>query len=482
MVGITSYSAYIPWYRMSRAKFGEATQFLMVFPPPGERAVQNQNEDSITMGAAAAIYCLDGEDRSKIEGFYFATSTPVYLVRQQASIISNAIDLKDDIRVADFASGGKAGTTALMNAIDAVKAGSLNNVMVSAADCRVIKPGNPQESVFGAGAAAFIVGKDDVVAELEATYSTSIDFVDRWRAVYEPFDHAWEDRWIRDEGYEKLIPQAVNGMLKQQNLSINDIDKIAFCYPNTRGYNKLAKKLEIDPAKLQDCLMDNVGDTCAAHSLMMLIGALEEAKAGDRILIASWGQGVDVLLFRATDKIGKIKDKWGIKKNLARRKDLDSWEKFASITGAVNFYKSPREGEYAFTSYSLAWRERKEVTKLYGHKCRKCGTIQFPPRHICVNPECKAIDQMEDIRLSDKKGKVFSLTNDYMVSAGVAMPPASSGYVNLDSGGRIFIQMCDVDPAELTIGMPVEMTVRRKLVDAPRGVSIYQWVAVPARE
>ena len=140
MIGITSYSAHIPWYRLSRAKMNEATGFLMNFPPPGERSVANQNEDSVTMAAAASIYCLEGEDRSQVGGLYFATSTPSYLVRQQASIVSTALDLKEDIRVADFASGNKAGTTALMNALDAVKAGSMKSALVAAADCRVVSP------------------------------------------------------------------------------------------------------------------------------------------------------------------------------------------------------------------------------------------------------------------------------------------------------------------------------------------------------
>ena len=151
MVGITSYAAYIPWYRLSRAKMNEATGFLMNFPPPGERSVANQNEDSVTMATAAGIYCLEGEDREKIGGLYFATSTPAYLVRQHASIVSTALDLREDIRAADFASSSKAGTTALMNALDAVKAGSADNVLVCAADCRV--GGAAGRAARGAGAA-----------------------------------------------------------------------------------------------------------------------------------------------------------------------------------------------------------------------------------------------------------------------------------------------------------------------------------------
>src|SRR5512137_2006352 len=354
MIGITSYSAYIPWYRLSRAKMNEATGFLMTFPPPGERAVANQNEDSVTMAADASIYCLEGEDRGRVDGFYFATSTPSYLVRQQASIVSSALDLREDIRVADFESGNKAGTTALMAALDAVKAGSMKSALMASADCRVVKPGHPQEFVYGDGAAAVMVGQDDVVAELEATYSVSVDFVDRWRAVFEEFEHSWEDRWIRDEGYEKLIPQAVGGLLQQQKLAPGDIAKVAYCYPLARPHAALAKKMGFTPAQVQDNLLEKVGDTCAAWPLMMLVGALEEAKPGDRIMVASYGQGVDVLLFKVTDKIAKMKDKWGIKKNLARRKELESWERFASMRGAVKFYLGPRDQEYGFTSYSLA--------------------------------------------------------------------------------------------------------------------------------
>lgn len=480
MIGITSYSAYVPWYRLNKGRIAQATGFLGNYPTPGERAVANQDEDSITMATAASIYCLDGEDRSKVDGLYFATSSPTYLVRQQASIVSTALDLSEEIRVADFASGGKAGTTALMTALDAVKAGSMKNPLVCAADCRVVMPGNAQEFVYGDGAAAFTVGGDDVVAELEATHSLSVDFVDRWRAVYEPFEHAWEDRWIRDEGFEKLIPRAVTGLLKKQDLSTKDIAKVVFCYPMGRVHGVLAKKMGFEPTQVQDNLMDKVGDTCAAYPLMMLVGALEEAKPGDRILVASWGQGVDVLLFKVTDKIARMKDKWGMAKNLARKKDLDSWEKFASMRGSVHFYQGARAGEYGFTSYSLAWRERKQVSKLYGFKCKKCGTAQYPPRRICVNPNCKAIDQMEDYRFSDRTGKVFSYVVDHNVY--VAMPPVIGAYINFDGGGRINLQVVDVEPENMKIGMPVEMTYRRKQVDTARGVSIYYWCATPLRK
>ena len=59
----------------------------------------------------------------------------------------------------------------------------------------------------------------------------------------------------------------------------------------------------------------------------------------------------------------------------------------SSMRGAVKFYLGPRDQEDGFTSYSMAWRERKQLARLYGFKCKKCGTAQFPQRRICVEDE-----------------------------------------------------------------------------------------------
>jgi uncharacterized OB-fold protein len=55
-------------------------------------------------------------------------------------------------------------------------------------------------------------------------------------------------------------------------------------------------------------------------------------------------------------------------------------------------------------------------------------------------------------------------------------------YINFEGGGRIQMQVVDVDPFTIQIGQPMEMTYRRKLVDIARGVSIYYWCATPVRQ
>ena len=65
MSGITSYGAYLPLWRLSREAIGREWGQPA---PPGEKAVANYDEDSITMAVAASTRCLKGLDRQAVDG------------------------------------------------------------------------------------------------------------------------------------------------------------------------------------------------------------------------------------------------------------------------------------------------------------------------------------------------------------------------------------------------------------------------------
>ncbi|MBM3149477.1 MAG: hydroxymethylglutaryl-CoA synthase family protein, partial [Chloroflexi bacterium] len=136
MAGIVSYGAYIPRYRISRKTIFNAVGFMGTFPGPGEKAVANWNEDSITMAVAAGLDCLTGQDRKKMTGLNFATTTQPYMVRQNSAIASAALDLPDGITTADFVGCTKSGTTALISAFNAITRDKEGNIIVCAAECR----------------------------------------------------------------------------------------------------------------------------------------------------------------------------------------------------------------------------------------------------------------------------------------------------------------------------------------------------------
>jgi 3-hydroxy-3-methylglutaryl CoA synthase len=479
MVGIKSYGAYIPRYRINHNTIFFAVGFLGTFPPPGENAVANHDEDTLSMAVAAGVDCLNGMKREKIGGLYLATTSQPYMLRQNSAIVATALDLQSNIRTADFIGSTKSGTGALLSAFDAVKGETSNNILVCASDCRLNKPGGSQEHLYGDGAVTLLVGSDDVIATFEGSYSVSYDFPDRWKASGEKFEHAWEDRFIRDAGYSQVIPEVISGLLKKYNLNIKDFAKIAFPGLYTREHGAIAKRLGADPSQLQDTLLTTVGDTGSPSPLMMLVAALEDAKPGDKIMVASFGNGSDALFFQVTEKIKKVGDRRAVKKHLNSKKELASYEKYLAFRNLAPMELGMR-GEISIrTPMSALFRERKVILSLCGSKCKKCGTPQYPPQRVCVNPDCGAVDQMEDYRFSDKKGVVFTYTGDNLAAS--IDPPSVYGVVDFDGGGRFWFDFTDCDLDSVKVGMPVEMTFRRRYIDEPSGVHGYSWKATPIR-
>ena len=482
MVGIVSYSGYVPRYRLERKKIYRVMGWMdpsTAANMKGEKAVANFDEDSITMAVAAGMESLKGIDRSGVDGVHFASTTMPYRERLNAGIISAALGLSDDVRAADFSGGLKAGTTALLSGVESVKAGGAKNLVVCAADCRLGRPASGEEMIFGDSAAAFVVGQGDVIAEYKGFFSVTADFVDHYRGDFEKFDRKWEDRWIRDLGYDVLIPQAVKGLLKKYNLQMSDFAKVVYDCHYAAERKKLNKILGIAPEAEQVNYQDEVGHSGAAQSLFMFAGALDDAKPGDKILLLSFGSGCDALYFEATPAIETC-GRGSVAATLANKADLDLYEKYLVWRDILPADLGLRAEEDSWTRWTLIWRKRKEVLGLWGCKCKACGTPQFPVQDVCANPECGAISQMEDYLFSLKQGKILTYTGDMLAAS--YNPPAIYGAVAFEGGGKCYFDFTDCNLADLSTGMPVSVSFRRKYYDKKRQIAGYFWKAVPMKE
>ena len=480
MVGITSYGAYVPLYRLDRMVIFSAIGWAApAAPQPGEKAVANYDEDGISMAVGAAIDCLKGFDRERVDGLYLATTTAPYKERHGSGIIAAALDLRSDIRTADFTDSLRAGTTALNAAVDAVKAGSAKSIMLTAADCRLGAGAGSAEQLFGDGAAAFLLGDEGVIASLEGDYTISADLVDVWRADGDVFVRTWEDRFIRDEGYMKIIPEAASKLFAKYNLSPKDFAKVCFYGPDVRTHRGVARRMNLEPEQVQDPLLTTIGSTGVASPLMMLVAALEDAKAGDKILVVSYGNGSDALYFQVTKEIEKARDRRGIKRHLESKKPLPSYEKYVRFRDLLPLEVTER-ARAPLTSMSALWRDHRGVLALVGSKCKRCGTPQYPSQRVCANPECKAVDEMEPYRFSDKTARLFTYTGDNLASS--PDPPAVYGIVQFDGGGRAMFDVTDCVLEELKVDTPLEMSFRRLYRSKTQGVHSYWWKAAPPRD
>jgi len=474
VVGIVSYGVYIPIYRLSRDTIAQAWGRASL---GGERSVANNDEGSITMAVGAAFECLEGIDRQNIDGLFFATTTSPYVEKQCSALIATAVDLGDEIITGDYTNCLRAGTTTLRSAADAVASGSARMIVETAADCRLGYPRSDFEQLFGDGAAAFIIGDSEVIAAIEARYSIVNEMLDLWRLPKDTFVQTWESRWVRDEGYNANMYKAASEIMKRAGLAAKDFDKVVLSAgPDTRSHRQLAQRLGFDvKTQVQDPMLTTIGNTGVPHPLIGLASALDEAKPGDRILLGAYGDGVDMFILRVTDEIEKVKNRQRVKKYLESKMTIPSYERYLSYRGLLEAV--PGEPFRLYPSATVSWRERESAIRCHGSRCKQCGTVAHPIQRVCIN--CRAKDEFDTVRLSDKRGKVFTFSLDNL--AGRSDDPTIVQTVAESELGsaRFYCLMTDCIPSEVEVDMPVEMTFRW-LYDGA-GFHNYYWKCRPIR-
>jgi hydroxymethylglutaryl-CoA synthase len=472
VVGITSIGAYIPMYRLLREEIG---RFWRTRGVGGEKAVAGYDEDTVTMAVAAAQDCM-GRSDMKVGGLYFASTTAPYREKQSAAIIASVIDLRRKCATADFSNSLRAGTTALKSALDAVKSGSADQVLVAASDCRTGAPKGMFEQLLGDGAAALTIGSSEVIADIEGSYSVFNEFTDVWRKEADSFLKSGEGRFIDEVGYLPTMQEAISKLMKTYSRSPGDFSRIVFSASDPRQHAYLAQKLGFEASQVQDPLFSLIGNTGTAGALIMLINALEETNPGESILFVNYGDGSDAFILRTTQAIARIQTKPMMKDRLARTRPID-YGTYLNWRDLIPFEASslPERGDPSLAS---RWRERKVIASLSGVKCRKCGTPQIHPigQTVRVCAACQSKDEFEDYKFSDKKGTLFTYSIDHLQPT--RNPPGLNGVVDFDGGGRLICELTDCDLDRVKIGMPVEMTFRK--LSQGKGIVNYFWKAKPS--
>ena len=138
----------------------------------------------------------------------------------------------------------------------------------------------------------------------------SIDFVDHYKGEGEDFDYHWEERWIRDEGYMKLVPRALEGLFADTGVSAGDVTHFVMPCVIRRVGAMVAKTAGIQGEAICDNMHNEMGESGTAHALVMLAKVLETAKPGDIIVIAGFGQGCDAVMFKVADNIEDVGRRW----------------------------------------------------------------------------------------------------------------------------------------------------------------------------
>ena len=478
MSGIIDFGAYVPRYRLQRQAVVAANAWFnsgLKAHAKGERSMAGWDEDVVTMALEAARDCLDEGDRTRVSRIILASTSLPFVDRQNFVIVKEALNLTDSVGGLDVTGSQRAGTSALLDALYAD--GKAGGTLCLASEKRRAQPGSELELLAGDAAAGFLVGDADPVATFVAGHSVSVDFVDHFRSSGQAYDYNWEPRWVRDEGYGKIVPAAVAAALGKAGLSAGQVDSFIMGAP-IKGVNEAAAKAcGIRPEAVADSLGAVLGDAGCAQPLVVLAHVLETAKPDQTLVVVGFGQGCDVIILRTTAALSRRRGGLGVSGWLARRKPEANYLKFLFLNGELNLDRGMRAEFDQKTVQSALYRERKAVLGLVGGRCTKTGAVQFPKSEVSVAQNDWVVGSQEDYPLADRTARILTHTADSL--AYNPDPPGRYGAVEFDGGGRMTVDFADLDAEDVVVGASVRMMFRIKALDELRGFTKYFWKAVP---
>ncbi len=299
---------YIPIYRIKIAEIAKVWGGRTGGLGLEEKSVAGPDEDTATMAVEATRNALARAqvDPKDIGAVYVGTESPPYAVKPAATIVAEAIGATPETTAADWEFACKAGTAAVQACMGLVLSGVIKYGVAVGADNAQCRPGDALEYTAAAGAASYIIGKEEeALAIIEGTYSYTTDTPDFWRREGKPYP-AHGGRFTGRPAYFKHIISAAEGLMRKFDLSVDDFDYAVFHQPNAKFPLEAAKELGLPKEKvLPGLVVGKIGNTYSASSMMGLAAVLDKAEAGQRILMVSYGSGAgsDAFSLLVTERI-----------------------------------------------------------------------------------------------------------------------------------------------------------------------------------
>lgn len=316
MVGIVGYGSYIPRYRIKveevAGQWGADAESYRKGLLVEEKSVPAPDQDTITMAVEASHIALSraGIDPREIGALYIGSESHPYAVKPSGTVVGEAIGATPDVHSADFEFACKAGSEAMFVAMQLVKSGAMPYALAIGADTSQGAPGDALEYTASAGAAAFIMGKDHLIAECEHTATFMTDTPDFWRREMQFYpQHA--GRFTGEPAYFKHIYSCGQELLKKSGLKPQDFKFAVFHQPNGKFPLKVGKMLGFSKEQIAaGWLVPKIGNTYSGASPLGLTAALDAAQPGDRIFMVSFGSGAgsDGFIWKVTKRIDEVRD------------------------------------------------------------------------------------------------------------------------------------------------------------------------------
>jgi hydroxymethylglutaryl-CoA synthase len=331
VAGIVSYGGYVPRYRITPKEIGN------VWGVDGEamgrslgitaKSVPSPDEDVITISVEAARACLRKVDvaPTDIGAIYVGSESHPYAVKPTATVVAEAIGSTPVMTAADFEFACKAGTAAIQACMGLTLSDMIKYGMAVGSDTSQGAPGDALEFSASAGGAALLIGKENLIAEINHTVSYTTDTPDFWRREGQQYP-SHGGRFTGEPAYFKHVMSCAKLLMEKAKSKPEDYNYAVFHQPNGKFPVKVGRTLGFEDKQLDaGMLVRSIGNTYSGAVLLGLCSILDRAVPGDRIFMVGYGSGAgsDAFDITVTSNIKKLKHAETIEEMTRDAKFLD---------------------------------------------------------------------------------------------------------------------------------------------------------------
>jgi len=330
MVGIVSYGGYVPRYRIEAkeiAKVWGKDESISKGLGISSKSVPGPDEDVATISVEAARNAMKkcSVNPGEIGAVYVGSESHPYAVKPTSTVVAEAIGAGPNLTAADYEFACKAGTAAIQTCMGLVSSGMIKYGLAIGSDTSQGAPGDALEYSASAGGAAFLIGKENVIAEINKTYSFTTDTPDFWRREGEKYP-SHGGRFTGEPAYFRHVMNCAKGLLERTGTKPSDYRYAVFHQPNGKFPVNVGKMLGFTNEQIKTGLLTpRIGNTYSGSTPLGLAAILDVAKPGDRIFAVSYGSGAgsDGFDITVTEKIMGIDRSPTIESFIADSKIID---------------------------------------------------------------------------------------------------------------------------------------------------------------
>lgn len=342
MVGIVGYGVYIPRYRIKSDEIARVwgdegeriSKSLNVF----EKSIPGLDEDTATISVEAARNAVEhaGINPQDIGAIYVGSESHPYIVKPTSTIVAEAIMSTPNLTAADMEFACKAGTAGIQVCMGMAKSKMIKYGMAIGSDTAQGRPGDALEYTAAAGGGAYIIGEDNLVAEILDTYSFTTDTPDFWRREGQEYPRHG-GRFTGAPAYFKHVVSAASHIMEKNKLKPEDFRHVVFHQPNGRFPLEVAKRLCFKEEQMSYGLLTPlIGNTYSGASMLGLANVLDNSFSDELILVTSFGSGAgsDAFIIKTTKENERRRNKKTVKGYIEDKEYVD-YAIYAKLKGKI---------------------------------------------------------------------------------------------------------------------------------------------------